>query len=72
MKPESKMRKAIAEKMGDFDPFEGTSPLTSQQASGGASQNSMSGVDPSDKGVDITDIPGMGRWGAINERLTDG
>ena len=26
----------------------------------------------SDKGIDITNIPGMGKWGAINERLSDG
>lgn len=63
------MRKAIAERMGDFDPFEGTSPLTNQQASGGPSQSPMAGVDPGDKGVDISNIPGMKKWGAINERL---
>lgn len=63
------MRKAIAERMGDFDPFEGTTPLTSQQASGGPSQSPMAGVDPGDKGVDISNIPGMKKWGAINERL---
>ena len=67
-----KMREAIAEKLGDFDPFEGTTPLTSKQASGGPSQSAMSGVDPSDKGVDLSNIPGMGKWGAINERLSDG
>lgn len=63
------MRKAIAERMGDFDPFEGTTPLTNQQASGGPSQSPMAGVDPGDKGVDISNIPGMKKWGAINERL---
>ncbi len=63
------MRKAIAERMGDFDPFEGTSPLTNQQASGSPSQSPMAGVDPGDKGVDISNIPGMKKWGAINERL---
>ena len=68
-----KMRKAIAGKIGaDFDPFEGTSPLTNQQASGAPSQSPMAGVNPRDKGVDISNIPGMGKWGAINERLSDG
>ena len=65
-----KMREAIAGKIGaDFDPFEGTKPLTESQASGGPSQSPMAGVDPGDKGVDISSIPGMGKWGAINERL---
>jgi hypothetical protein len=68
-----KMRAAIAGKIGaDFDPFEGTSPLTNQQASGAPSQSPMAGVDPSDKGVDISNIPGMGKWGAINERMNNG
>ena len=67
-----KMRKAIAEKLGNFDPFEGTTPLTSQQASGAPTQSAMAGVDPNDTGVDISNIPGMGKWGAINERLSDG
>ena len=65
-----KMRRAIAGKIGaDFDPFEGTKPLTESQASGGPSSSPMAGMDPSDKGVDLSNIPGMGRWGAINERL---
>ncbi len=67
-----KMRKAIAEKLGDFDPFEGTKPLSSQQASGSPSSSPMSGVDPSDSGVDLSNLPGLGKWGAINERLSDG
>ena len=66
----NKMRAAIAGKIGaDFDPFEGTKPLTESQASGGPSSSPMAGVDPGDKGVDLSNIPGMGRWGAINERL---
>jgi hypothetical protein len=68
----NKMRKAISEKLGDFDPFEGTQALTESQASGKPSQSPMAGVDPSDKGIDLTNIPGAGRWAAINERLTDG
>ena len=65
-----KMRAAIAEKIGgDFDPFEGTKALSESQASGRPSSSPMSGVDPGDKGVDISNIPGMGNWAAINERL---
>ena len=65
-----KMRAAIAGKIGaDFDPFEGTKALSESQASGGPSSSPMAGVDPGDKGVDISNIPGMGNWGAINERL---
>jgi hypothetical protein len=65
-----KMRAAIAEKIGgDFDPFEGTKALSESQASGRPSSSPMAGVDPGDKGVDISNIPGMGKWGAINERL---
>ena len=65
-----KMRKAIAGKIGaNFDPFEGTKALSESQASGGPSQGPMAGVDPGDKGVDLSNIPGMASWGAINERL---
>jgi hypothetical protein len=66
----NKMRAAIAGKIGaDFDPFEGTKALSESQASGGPSSSPMAGVDPGDKGVDLSNIPGMGKWGAINERL---
>lgn len=65
-----KMRKAIAGKIGaDFDPFEGTKPLSESQASGNPSQSPMSGIDSNDKGVDLSNIPGMGNWAAINKRL---
>jgi hypothetical protein len=65
-----KMRKAIAEKIGaDFDPFEGTKPLSESQASGNPSQSPMSGIDSNDKGVDLSNIPGMGNWATINKRL---
>ena len=61
-----KMRAAIAGKIGtDFDPFEGTEALRESKASGAP----MAGTDPGDKGVDISNIPGVGKWGAINERL---
>jgi len=63
------MRRAISERMGDFDPFEGTKTLSESQASGGPSSSPMAGTDPADKGVDISNIPGFGNWGAINERL---
>ena len=66
----NKMRRAIAGKIGaDFDPFEGTQALSESQASGGPSQSPMAGMDPGDKGVDISNIPGMSNWAAINERL---
>jgi hypothetical protein len=66
----NKMRAAIAGKIGaDFDPFEGTKALSESQASGGPSSSPMAGMDPGDKGVDLSNIPGMGKWGAINERL---
>ena len=66
----NKMRKAIAGKIGaDFDPFEGTKPLSESQASGNPSQSPMSGIDPSNEGIDLSNIPGMGNWAAIKERL---
>ena len=65
-----KMRAAIANKMGvDFDPFEGTRALTESQATGGTTSSPLSGMDPGDKGVDLSNIPGMSNWAAINERL---
>jgi len=63
------MRKAIAEKLGDFDPFEGTAPLTEAQASAAPSPNPMANMAPGDPGMDISNIPGFGKWAAITERL---
>ncbi len=65
------MRKTIAEKLGGFDPFEGTTPLSEAQSRGGPAASPMANIDPSDKGVDISNIPGMGKWGAIAERLSE-
>ena len=67
-----KMRKAIAEKLGNFDPFEGTTALSEVQASGKPSADPMSNVEPEDPGLNISNIPGFGKWGAINKRLSDG
>lgn len=63
------MRKAISEKYGQFDPFEGTTPLSEAQASAGPSSDPMSNVAPEDPGMDISNIPGFGKWGSITERL---
>ena len=41
--------------------FEGTVPIPSSGAKGGA----LKGVDPSDPGVDLSSIPGMSNWGTI-------
>jgi len=41
--------------------FEGTKPLAESKGQGGA----LSGVDPNDSGVDISNIPGFGKWGAV-------
>jgi len=63
------MRKAIAEKLGNFDPFEGTLALTEAQAQGDSAGDPMANVDPSDVGTDISNIPGFRKWAAITERL---
>ena len=63
------MRKVIAEKLGDFDPFEGTTALSENQASGKPSGDPMANVESDDPGTDISNIPGFGKWSAITERL---
>jgi len=40
--------------------FEGTRPI--QEGSG---KGALSGVDPHDSGVDITNIPGFGSWSSV-------
>ena len=40
--------------------FEGTQPLRE-----GKKGNALSGTDPADAGVDISNIPGFGSWGAL-------
>ena len=46
--------------------FEGTNPLPQ-----GDGKGSLSGVSPSDPGLDIGSIPGMGRWGEVASRLSN-
>jgi hypothetical protein len=40
--------------------FEGTQPLRE-----GKKGNALTGTDPSDAGLDISNIPGFGSWGAL-------
>ena len=67
----AKMRKVFAEKLGGFDPFEGTAPLRETQTNGAAAANPMANIDPSDEGTDISNIPGFEKWGTITERLSE-
>ena len=46
--------------------FEGTNPLPQ-----GDGKGSLSGVSPSDPGLDIASIPGMGRWGEVASKLSN-
>ncbi len=46
--------------------FEGTNPIPQ-----GDGKGSLSGVSPSDPGLDIGSIPGMGRWGEVASRLSN-
>jgi len=46
--------------------FEGTNPLPQ-----GDGKGSLSGVSPSDPGLDIGSIPGMARWGEVASRLSN-
>ena len=52
---------------GDIDLFEGTSAFTEAEAAGSPKGDSMAGVDPNDTGIDISNIPGFGKWGSISE-----
>lgn len=47
---------------GGVNLFEGTTPLTSRQASAGPSTGPLDNVDPADAGVDISAIPGSSVW----------
>ena len=42
------------------DLFEGTTPAPAPVSRGG--KGALSGVQPGDKGVDISNIPGMNNW----------
>ncbi len=44
--------------------FEGTAPIPE-----GDGKGSLSGISPSDPGIDISNLPGMGRWGSVAARL---
>lgn len=50
----------------NFDPFAGTKPLTEAQAVGKPTGGPLNGVDPEDKGVDISGIMNMAanKWKA--------
>ena len=41
--------------------FEGTSPIVESKSQASA----LSGLDPQDPGVDITNIPGFGNWSSV-------
>ena len=45
--------------------FEGTRPIPS----GGGKGSPLSGVDPGDPGVDISNIPGFQNWGAVVTKI---
>ena len=49
------------ENYGGVDLFEGTTPI--REAS--SPHSPLSDQDPSDSGVDITNIPGMGNWNKL-------
>ena len=46
--------------------FEGTSALPQ-----GDGKGALSGVSPSDPGLDIASIPGMSRWGQVASRISN-
>ena len=46
--------------------FEGTKPLPAEKTGKGGS---LQGVDPRDPGLDISQIPGFGSWGAVANNI---
>ena len=55
-----KMLDAIGkDTMNGVNVFEGTDPLSSSDMSSGATKSALSGVDPRDPGVDISDLAGI-------------
>jgi hypothetical protein len=44
--------------------FEGTTPIPTSDGKG-----ALSGMSPSDPGLDITSIPGFGNWGSIAKNM---
>lgn len=55
-----RMTESLNKMFGGVDLFEGTTPAPAPASGGG--QGALSGVDPSDRGVDISSIPGMNNW----------
>jgi hypothetical protein len=54
-----------ADAYGGIDLFEGTTAMTNRQATGGPTRGPLSDVDPSDPGIDISQIPGAGLWSKL-------
>ena len=54
-----------AEAYGGIDLFEGTTPMTSGQTTGGPSTGPLSNIDPRDPGIDISQMPGAGLWSKL-------
>ena len=54
-----RLAESLNKRYGGVDLFEGTTPAIADK---GAGQGALSSVDPLDKGVDISNIPGMNNW----------
>ena len=55
-----KLRESLNKMYAGADLFEGTTPAPA--AAAGTAQGPLSGVNSSDKGIDISGIPGMNNW----------
>ena len=51
----------VKQRFANPELFEGTKPISESKGQGGA----LSGVDPNDPGVDISNIPGFGKWSTV-------
>ena len=67
-----KQKKALLDSIGNssyggVDLFEGTQPLSQAGSpnNGVSARSPLADMDPSDPGVDIASIPGMGNWGKL-------
>jgi hypothetical protein len=56
----NKVSETLKKIYGGMDLFEGTTPVPPE--SSGKTNSPLSGVDPNDSGVDISNIPGMKVW----------